>query len=634
MITKNIKKFLSGILATAFVMIYTGSIGLCTSVVPQVTGEVQKPALRASAQPYSLRLEGDICISKKNPKITLSLRNSDVRQVLRMFADKAGLNIIFHESVPNAGSSTTAVSTQTRTMTSSGATGTTQTTAAIPASATVTLDLVNVPLNDAFRMVLQVSGLTYFIDNNTMVVTTADAARSLNLAKQELLTIPVKYVDAGALATFLNRNIFSINKPGLSNAQIAITNPGSNEILIFGTKNDYLMAKKVVAQLDVKPLEEAFVVNHTTPAEMANLVCNFLRSAGNGSSGAPASAAISPVSSHGITLGSGTVACEFGSSIAAGTLGSLTTNGLAITFFPGRGTIVAAGGSASQMEMIREFIAKNDTKQPQAYLELSVIELNESGSKIFNNTWNVYSGFFSGSFDPTGVNSNSTYPKIFGQDYYTVERGNSTHYDQYLSKITGAPSLTYTMKYLINNHKGRVLANPKIIITSGQTSKIDLKSDYVSNVDAAITTSITGDIITYTYNIKDDNGISITLTPYISQSGFVTLNITPKYSTIQGFINGIGITEGLRVVTLLQKRDLDLKNIRIKDGETLVLGGMTKEEETKEVTKIPILGDLPGVGMFFRNTDTEKEKTELIIMITPKIIKDTDDVVNNTDATL
>ena len=85
---------------------------------------------------------------------------------------------------------------------------------------------------------------------------------------------------------------------------------------------------------------------------------------------------------------------------------------------------------------------------------------------------------------------------------------------------------------------------------------------------------------------------------------------------------------------MLQRRNLDLKSVRIKDGETLVIGGMIREDEQKDISKIPVLGDLPGVGVLFRNTNTTKSKQELVIMITPKIIKDTEDVVTNSDATL
>lgn len=79
--------------------------------------------------------------------------------------------------------------------------------------------------------------------------------------------------------------------------------------------------------------------------------------------------------------------------------------------------------------------------------------------------------------------------------------------------------------------------------------------------------------------------------------------------------------------TLLQRRDLDLKGVRIKDGETLVIGGMIQENETKSVNKIPFLGDLPVIGMFFRSTGTSKSKEEMVIMLTPQIVIDTEDAV-------
>jgi type IV pilus assembly protein PilQ len=74
---------------------------------------------------------------------------------------------------------------------------------------------------------------------------------------------------------------------------------------------------------------------------------------------------------------------------------------------------------------------------------------------------------------------------------------------------------------------------------------------------------------------------------------------------------------------------LDLKNIRIKDGETLVIGGMIQESEQKTVNKIPFLGDLPLIRPLFRSTSTSKGTTELVIMITPKIINDGENLVSD-----
>ena len=82
---------------------------------------------------------------------------------------------------------------------------------------------------------------------------------------------------------------------------------------------------------------------------------------------------------------------------------------------------------------------------------------------------------------------------------------------------------------------------------------------------------------------------------------------------------------------MLSHRNLDLKNVRIKDGETLVIAGMIQEKESKTINKIPVLGDLPLVGALFRSTISSKSKSEMVIMITPKIITDTEDAIGNTD---
>ena len=101
------------------------------------------------------------------------------------------------------------------------------------------------------------------------------------------------------------------------------------------------------------------------------------------------------------------------------------------------------------------------------------------------------------------------------------------------------------------------------------------------------------------------------------------MNIKPEYSTVAGQVTTMSETGSADIAaTLLSRRDLDLKNIRIKDGETLVIGGMIQETEQKTVHKIPFLGDLPVIGTIFRSTSSSKTKNELVIMITPKILND------------
>ena len=197
-----------------------------------------------------------------------------------------------------------------------------------------------------------------------------------------------------------------------------------------------------------------------------------------------------------------------------------------------------------------------------------------------------------------------------------------------VNSVVPSVRISYTMNHLIKNRKARVLANPKLIITNGQESVIDLTQDYVEKVTSEFLSSTGTGVgaigaVQRTYTIGEDKGIKITLTPFISPEGYVTLNINPDYATESGSVYATGQTGQTELqATLLSRRNLDLKNVRIKDNETLVIGGMVQETESKTVRKIPILGDLPFVGAAFRSTNNNKVKSELVIMITPKIIND------------
>ena len=551
----------------------------------------------------NIKLRGEKSLTNKVIPVTLSLRDSDVTQVLRMFADKAGLNIIFDPNV----------------------------------SGTVTMDLVDVPINDAFELIMEMNQLYYLVDNNTLIVYSDPANSTLNM--KELIPIPVKYVDAMPMAKFLNENIFGLRKPGISNTFVATTNPRKNEVLIFGTDNDAAIARKIIEQFDVKPMFKTYKVNHVTPDVMAEMICTQLLptiididSAKKGDIGQITGAASSKSD---LSIGGSQVACgytsnmETSNSSGAGVVSfsSMPLLSLEVSYSAGLGTISVMGANPNQLHMIEDFIKANDRKEPQAYLEVAIIELNESGSKQFNNTWSFISDNFKVSFD--GASGIKTNQPIYIVDNGKWDNGPGRPSDRYQN--SPAPwALSWTINYLIENNKGRVVANPRILITNSQESVIDLTSDYVKTVTSQVVQGVQQATSQKDYEIGDDNGIKVSITPFISPDGYVTLNITPEYATISEQIFAVGEDPENPdlVATLLQRRNLELKNVRIKDGETLIIGGMLRDSETKQVQKIPVLGDLPYIGAIFRSTSTEKTKEEMIIMITPKIITDNEDAIS------
>jgi type IV pilus assembly protein PilQ len=106
----------------------------------------------------------------------------------------------------------------------------------------------------------------------------------------------------------------------------------------------------------------------------------------------------------------------------------------------------------------------------------------------------------------------------------------------------------------------------------------------------------------------------------IDDNGFVTFTLSPSISAVTATENppeGCGSR-----LNILSVRSLDTGAVRVRDGQTLILTGVISDLDQEEVTKWPIVGDLPLVGQFFRKSGRSRQKRELVIMVTPRIIND------------
>lgn len=551
----------------------------------------------AASIPSTTRLTGNIQIAGSSKKVTLSLRDADVKQVLRMFADKANMNIIFHNTVRGE----------------------------------VTLDLKDVPINTALEFVLDACELTYIRQDNNIIIASKDAAKDLSYARQNFTTIPVKYVNAQSVADFVNKSMFNGKYQGISSVPVVAVNANKNELMVFGTEEDEILIKKILTKLDVKPMMNVFPVNHISPQEMAATICDTIlsdKSEGGANQGVSISTPSRGSGGDEIELGGGYTVCVVGEnngsieeSEETEDLVNYTSNPLTVAYFPALGTVATYGGSREQVKMIESFIKLHDKKQPMAYIELSLIQLSENGSKAFSSDWMVWTPLGGFNFNATsGFSTNQWAPTFFkGNSYNVVDDQGKVEYSVYKHKGWGP--IVMSLNYLINNGKGRVLASPKVMVTNGKKSTIDLTTDYVKSVKREFSTETQSlqAITNVTYEIGSDMGIQVEITPFISPEGYVVMNLKPNYSTRAG---------GTDDYTLLSRRSLELENVRVKDGETLVLAGLIQENETNEVTKMPILGDLPVIGTFFRSTSNIMTKEELVILITPHIVYSQDQIEN------
>ena len=107
----------------------------------------------------------------------------------------------------------------------------------------------------------------------------------------------------------------------------------------------------------------------------------------------------------------------------------------------------------------------------------------------------------------------------------------------------------------------------------------------------------------------------------IDDNGFVTFTLSPSISAVRSEINA---GANCPPISILSIRSLDTGAVRVRDGQTLILTGVISDLDRELVTKWPILGDIPLIGQFFRASGKTREKRELVIMVTPRIINDSD----------
>ncbi len=119
-----------------------------------------------------------------------------------------------------------------------------------------------------------------------------------------------------------------------------------------------------------------------------------------------------------------------------------------------------------------------------------------------------------------------------------------------------------------------------------------------------------------------DIGLILNVTPQINPDNRVTLDVTQELSAISG--QTVPISDTLDA-TIIEKRMAQTR-IAIKDGQTIVIGGLMEDKNTVTERKVPILGDLPVVGSLFRRKQEVKSKTELLLFLTPEIIRDVEEL--------
>jgi general secretion pathway protein D len=175
------------------------------------------------------------------------------------------------------------------------------------------------------------------------------------------------------------------------------------------------------------------------------------------------------------------------------------------------------------------------------------------------------------------------------------------------------------LNFLLTQEDVKIKANPSVLAINQTEAQISIVEEISINNGAFPFNSPTGTIIQDSYT-RAQYGITINLTP--------TIHLADEEKDAPGFVSLISDLEfdTTKIISLDNRPPVTRRNIknevRVADGETIILGGLRQqiEEDTRE--KIPFLGDLPGIGKLFGTARSRDVSTEMFIFITPRIVKD------------
>ena len=286
-------------------------------------------------------------------------------------------------------------------------------------------------------------------------------------------------------------------------------------------------------------------------------------------------------------------------------------------------------GEAQLVSLATEYLARLDLRRRQVAVNVKIVDVNLSAIDRFGTSFSFSLGNLS--FVNTGgagvINFGGSSPSGVPTP---LSPGGISSINPVASAFAVPAQLLFQIQAQITNGNAKILTDPTLVVQEGQSATVALTQEVVTNITSTISTS-TPPVIT-TEVEKEPAGLTLNLeVERIDDNGFVTINVAPRVAAVTGTQN-ISTSSGTgsqltNTIALLATREVSSGSVRLRDGQTLLLSGIIQESERDVISKVPILGDIPILGALFRSQNVESTRTEVLVMLTPHVIDDSDQAV-------
>jgi len=262
-------------------------------------------------------------------------------------------------------------------------------------------------------------------------------------------------------------------------------------------------------------------------------------------------------------------------------------------------------GTQSQLEEAERIIAEIDRKPTQVYLEAKLVEVDTNNLLEAGIDWEKLTKWSTimTEGDP-GFSSPDAMPSDIG--YQRIGQGGGFYRQN--------EALELAVDALITDGSAKLLANSKVVTLDGEPAEI-FAGETIPVVISSLQSSAAAGVFQTVQLEKIDVGVRLNITPRVSEDGYITTLVEPEVSRILRYLGPDGDlpqTSTRRAQTL----------VRVRDGQTIYLGGLLSDEKRETVKRLPLLGQIPFIGRLFSHTKVETVNLDLLIEITPRLVGD------------
>ena len=493
-------------------------------------------------------------------------------------------------------------------------------------------------VNNSLRNLVSKDGIMYMYEPTNSIILSdygSNIERVMKIINQldvqgfeeQLQVIPIKYAKAKDLAELIDKIVnkgekktntpsggFSAGVPRFgrttSTSQqgtsyfMVFPDDRTNALIAVGNKAGIERLKKLITQLDfrIRPEDAGGVNVYYVKNGDAEKIAQTLSGIAKESTQKPTS----PLS------GLGNMQAAQSQPIFGGDVkitADKTTNSLVIT------------ASKQDYEIVRNLLAKLDIPRDQVYVEAIIMEMAIGGTDKWGIGYYNYDSASKG-IGRVGFNGGVSVADVLnpiGGEGSVLAFGSGSQFEiDIAGKTQKIPSLIGFINFLKDTGKANILSTPQLMVMDNQEAEIEVGDSVPTSLTKTV--GATGQE-SVTANFQDAT-IKLKIKPFVSPtSNQVRMEVEQNSSLISNVSLPKALQESAQP---LSKRKIKT-NISVNNGDTAVLGGLMKDSESESISKVPILGDIPIIGWLFKSRKLEKSKTNLLVFLTPKVIRNEND---------